>query len=81
MREDGRAVNALPIKGMMREFGCIIPGDLLRKEGCHACTAGNLRELARIAEAVRLPDHGCIHPQMLPIVPLAIGELTGQRLP
>ncbi len=80
MREDARAVDALPVEGVVRERIGLVPRDLLGEEVVHPGLARDLRERARVAERVGQPDLARLVAQLLQEEPLALHELAGQRL-
>ena len=53
VRENTRAIDALPHERVVRELGGVVPRDLLREEPVESCTAGDLRPRAGVAETVR----------------------------
>ena len=53
VRENTRAIDALPHERVVRELGGVVPRDLLREEPVESCTTGDLRPRAGVAETVR----------------------------
>ena len=56
VRDDARAVDALPHERVVRELVVAVPGELLREEEADAALAQDLRQLAGVAEDVGEPE-------------------------
>ena len=78
VRENTRAIDALPHERVVRELGGVVPRDLLREEPFVPGTAGDLRPCAGVAEAVRQPYALGLHTEMFLEVTSGApaGELT-----
>ncbi|MDQ0727986.1 hypothetical protein QFZ21_002986 [Microbacterium sp. W4I20] len=79
VREHLRAVDALPLEGVVREHVLLVPRDLLREEPLETGTAHQLRQSRGIAEAVGQPDALRADAELALEEPLAVRELAHQR--
>src|SRR5699024_10044047 len=78
--EDLRPVDTLPVKGMVREGVGVVPGDFLGEEPVEAGPACQLWQRPGVTETVRQPYAVGLDPELVDEVPLALGELTHDRL-
>ena len=76
------AVHPLPGEVMVGEGVALVvaPEDLLGHQVAHPALAQQLGQRGRVAEGVRQPEHPAVHPQLLPVEPLAEDQLPHQRL-
>src|SRR6185312_14829122 len=79
MGEDFAAVEAAPEETVMRWRGEAIPRELLRQEAIHAGFTHQLRQLAGIAEHVRIPEDARALAECLFEIALAVEKLSRQR--
>ena len=81
VREHGRAVDPHPAEGVVLGRVEAVPRELLREEAVDPGAAHDLRQLAVVAEDVRVPEHACPAPELVLEEALAVEELAHQRLP
>ena len=80
MGEHPGAVDALPPEGVVWHAVGLVPGDLLGEEVAGAGGRDDLRERGRVAERVRQPHLGALHPELLEEEALPGHELPRHRL-
>ena len=80
VREDARAVDALPPERAVREPVDLAPRHLLRQEGRDPGLLQDLRERGRVAEHVGQPEVGRLAPELVEEEALAVHDLANQRL-
>ena len=80
VREDARAVDALPEEGVVRKAVGLVPRDLLREEVLGACGSRDLRDGGREAEGVGQPHLARVHPELVAEESRPLDELPHQRL-
>ena len=80
MREDPRAIEAFPPKGVVRKSVRLVPGDLLGQEPPHPGQVCQLREGSRIPERVGQPDARAVVAEFVQEEPLTRDELPDQGL-
>ena len=80
VREDARAVDALPPEGVVRHGVDLVPRDLLRQEPARPGGRDDLRQGARVAERVGHPGLLALDPELIQEELLARDELAGHRL-
>ncbi|GBC97401.1 hypothetical protein HRbin16_03224 [bacterium HR16] len=80
VREDARAVDALPQEGVMREPVHLVPADFLCHKVADARLLQDLWQARRVAEYVGQPQFHRLDAELLHPEPLAVQNLSHQRL-